>query len=97
MEKRLVKLFGRIQVVFLDVIAQKLCGVSHQRYGSHLASLSQKPKLGRWIQTYVPDREINQLLNAGPSVVKDAQQNCISSTLWLAEVWLCQDLCQLVF
>jgi hypothetical protein len=29
-------------VVFLYVIAQKLDRVSHQRYGAHLASLSQK-------------------------------------------------------
>jgi hypothetical protein len=80
-EKRLVKLFAKIQVVFLHVVAQKLGGISHQGYSSHLASLSQKAKLCRCIQTYVAGGEVHQLLNARPSVVKDAKQNCISSTL----------------
>ena len=41
LEKRLVELFGTIEVVFPYVIAQKLNRISHQRYGAHLAPFSQ--------------------------------------------------------
>lgn len=41
LEKRLVELFGTIEVVFPYVIAQKLNRVFHQRYGAHLAPFSQ--------------------------------------------------------
>jgi len=71
LEKRLVELFGTIEVVFLYVIAQKLDRVSHQRYGAHLASLSQKAQLRGWIETHVANGKIDQLLNARPGVVED--------------------------
>src|SRR6516225_6004959 len=92
LEERLVELFGTIEVVFLYVIAQELDRVSHQRYSAHLASLSQKAQLRGWIQTYVSDGKICQLLNARSGVVEDAQQNRISSTSWGLKVRLRQDL-----
>ena len=97
LEERLVELFGTIEVVFLYVIAQKLDRVSHQRYGAHLASLSQKAQLRGWIGPHVANGKIDQLLNARPGVVEDTQQNCISSAIGCSEVWLRQDLTQLFF
>jgi hypothetical protein len=97
LEKRLVELFGTIKVVFLHVIAQKLNRVSHQRHSAHFAPLAQKANLRGWIQTHVSDGKIDQLLNPRSRVVKDAQQNRISSTPWRLEVWLRQDVRQLFF
>jgi len=37
--------------VFLQVVAQKLDRIIHQRYRAHLATLSQKTQLRRWIQS----------------------------------------------
>jgi len=91
LEKRLVELFGMIQVVLLQVTAQKLNRICHQRHSAHFAPLAQKANLGRWIETHVAGGKIDQLLNTRSRVVKDAQQNRISSTLWRAEVWLRQD------
>jgi hypothetical protein len=48
-----------------------------------------------WIQTHVSGGKVDQLLNTRSDVVKDAQQNGISSTVWGSEVWLRQDLGQL--
>jgi hypothetical protein len=94
-EKRFVELFGAIQLVFLQVAAEKLNGVSHQRHSAHFATLSQKANLRGWFQTHISGGKIDQLLNARSDVVKDAQQNGISSTVWGSEVWLRQDLGQL--
>ena len=41
-EKRLVELFGTIEVVFAYVVAQKLDRVLHQGHSAHLASFAQK-------------------------------------------------------
>src|SRR6266576_483434 len=96
-KKGLVELFGVIQLVFLQVSAENLNRVSHQRHGTHFAPLSHKANLRGWIQTHVSDGKIDQLLNTRSRVVKDAQQDRISSTLWRSEVWLRQDLRQLFF
>src|ERR1044071_2991836 len=41
-EERLFKLFGAIEAVLLNVVAEKLNRIIHQRYGAHLPTLSQK-------------------------------------------------------
>jgi hypothetical protein len=97
LEERLVELFGTNEAIFLYVIAQELDRFSHQRYGAHLASLSQKAQLRGWIQTYVSDGKIDQLLHTRSRVVKDAQQNCIASTMWGSKVRLYQNFTQLFF
>src|SRR5437899_13011268 len=66
-------------------------------YTTLFAPLSQKANLRGWIQTHVSDGEIDQLLNTRSRVVKYAQQDRISSTLWRAEIWLRQYLRQLFF
>src|SRR5207253_4543053 len=78
-----------------DVCSSDL--VCHQRHSAHFAPLSQKANLRGWIQTHVSDGEIDQLLNTRSRVVKYAQQDRISSTLWRAEIWPRQDLRQLFF
>src|SRR5437899_6739756 len=53
-------------------------------YTTLFRSLSQKANLRGWIQRHVSDGEIDQLLNTRSRVVKYAQQDRISSTLWRA-------------
>ena len=81
-EKGLVELVGTMKLVFLHVTAQKLNSVSHQRPSAHFAPFSQKADLRGWFQTHVSGGKIGQLLNTRSRVVKDTQQNRISSTGW---------------
>jgi len=97
LEERLVELFGAIQAVFLDVLAQKLDRAFHQRYRAGLASFSQKTQLRGWLQTHISDGKIDQFLNARSGVVEDAQQNGIPSTGCGSEVRLRQNLRQFFF
>jgi hypothetical protein len=53
LEKRLVELFGTIEVVFAQVVTQELDRVVHQRHSAHLATLSHKAQLRRWIQSQI--------------------------------------------
>jgi hypothetical protein len=76
------------------VVAQKLDRVIHQRYGAHLATLSQKAWLRRWIQSHISNWKIDQLLNTRSSVVEDTQPNGISSTFWGSQIRLRQNLSQ---
>jgi hypothetical protein len=93
-EERLVELPGTIQPVFVHMVAQKLDCVSHQRYSTHLAALPQEAQLLGWIQSYISDRKVYQLLDARPGVVEDAQQDRVSPTSLGSEVRLCQHLSQ---
>src|SRR5437879_12627996 len=59
----LVELFGAIQLVFLQVSAENLNRVSTQRYGTHIAPLSQNAQLRAWTQAHGSDGKCDLLLN----------------------------------
>jgi len=52
LEKGLVELFGTIQAVFADVVAQKLDRAFHQGHRAGLASFSQQAQLRGWIESH---------------------------------------------
>jgi hypothetical protein len=53
LEKRLVVLFGPIEVVFAQVVPQEQERIVHQRHSAHLAAFSHKAQLSRWIQSHI--------------------------------------------